>query len=79
LYLFMAVYSLSLLELALVGYISQAVAIQKKFLPVIHMYKKGDEKGAIDQMLQIVSGKSYRLIIEKILPNSIEQAIVYLK
>jgi pimeloyl-ACP methyl ester carboxylesterase len=70
------VYSLSLLELALVGYISQAVAIQKKFLPVIHMYKKGDEKGAIYQMLQIVSGKRYRSIIEKILPNSIEQAII---
>ena len=70
------VHSLSLLEPALVGYISTAKAIQEKFVPVIQTYEKGDKKGAIDQMLQIIGGTTYRSIIEKILPGSFDQAVI---
>ena len=70
------VHTLSLLEPALVDYIPKAQAIQKKFVPIIQTYEKGDKEVAIDQMLQIVGGTAYRPTIEKILPGSFDQAVV---
>jgi pimeloyl-ACP methyl ester carboxylesterase len=63
-----SIYTLSLLEPALVAFIPQAKVIQEKFVPVMQAYARGDKTGSIDQMLQMIGGRGYRNMTERVPP-----------
>ncbi len=70
-----SVHTLSLLEPALVEFIPQPKVIQEKFVHIVQAYESGNKTGAIDQMLQMIGGREYRDMIERVLPSSFDQAV----
>jgi pimeloyl-ACP methyl ester carboxylesterase len=70
-----SIYTLSLLEPALVAFIPQAKVIQEKFVPIVQAYEWGNKTGSNDQMLQMIGGSQYRNMIERVLPGSFDQAV----
>lgn len=58
-----SVRTLSLLEPALVA-----------FIP-LQAYESGNKTGAIDHMLQMIGGREYRDMTERVLPSSFDQAV----
>ena len=68
--------SLCLLEPALIGYIPNSQKYIQEHIPIIQMYEKGDKVQAIDGFLNLVGGAKCHNLVDKILPDAFEQAIV---
>jgi pimeloyl-ACP methyl ester carboxylesterase len=68
------VYSLALLEPALVGLIASSATLMQELEPAIRTYEQGDKLGALDAFLNFAVGPDYREPIDRI-PGAWEMAL----
>jgi len=70
-----AVRSLSLLEPALLDVPSGPPLSEQLERTAVRLYDAGDKAGAVDAFLQVACGKTYRAVVDKMIPGAVAQAV----